>query len=343
MPTPVTNDPKTTVNPAQSGPIDSNNPVQQTPEVKDNLTTNPGLVVDPNLNPTILAGEMTEEVPVLATPEDFKKKKKTVSQESINFFELILSQQKNSLEMKRDSLEARQRGAVAMQKAQKENAQDYDKKVNEQAESQRKSAAKSGFLSIFSKVFTAITAVIGAVMLFVPGMQAFGVLMLVGAAISIATQIPGVMEGLGKMFTALLTPFIGKEAAEKVGPIVATVFVAAVQITLAIAAPAAIVASALKVASAAMRAMASALRVTATAAGTIQGGVQGGVGIALGWNNIDLAKITLAVDSLQARSDFYDSQVQQLIEAINRNYNDMSADIRRMSQQIDSFPNLQIA
>jgi hypothetical protein len=139
---------------------------------------------------------------VLATPEDFKKKKKALSQESINFFELILSQQKNSLQMKRDSLDARQRGAAAIQQAQKESAKDYDNKVNEQAESQRKSSAKSGFLSIFSKIFTAITAVIGVAMLFVPGMQAFGVLMLVGAAVSIATQIPGVMDALGKMFTA---------------------------------------------------------------------------------------------------------------------------------------------
>ena len=339
MPTPVTNDPKTTVNPAQSGPIDSNNPVQQTPEVKDNLTTNPGLVVDPNLNPTILAGEMTEEVPVLATPEDFKKKKKTVSQESINFFELILSQQKNSLEMKRDSLEARQRGAAAMQKAQKENAQDYDKKVNEQAESQRKSAAKSGFLSIFSKVFTAITAVIGVAMLFIPGMQAFGVLMLVGAAVSIATQIPGVMEGLGKMFTAILTPLLGKELAEKWGPIVAAIYVAVVQIALAVSGPMTVS----NIATGAMKAFAAVIKWTASVAGTVQGAVQGGVGIALGANNIDLAKITKSVDLLTSLNDLFGTQIQQYIETINQNYKQMTEDMRRSSQLVSDFPTFQVA
>lgn len=343
MPAPVTNDPKPNINPTHNGPIDPNKAVQPTPEVKDNLSANQGLVIDPHTNRPLLTDEVTEEAPELAPPQDFVKKKKTVSPESINLFELILSQQTNSLQMKRDSLEARQRGTAAIQKAQKENAQDYDKKVNEQAESQRKSAAKSGFLSVFTKVFTAITAVIGALLLIVPGMQVFGVLMLVGAAVSIATQIPGVMEGLGKMFTAMLTPLIGKEAAEKVGPIIAAIYVAAIQITLAFVAPTAIVASALKVASTAMKFAASALRWSASAAGTIQGGVQGSVGIALGYNNIDLAEITKAVDTLSARSDFFDSQVQQLIEAINQNYQDMASEIRRMSQQIDAVPNIQIA
>jgi hypothetical protein len=92
-----------------------------------------------------------------------------------------------------------------------------------------------------------------------------------------------------------------------------------------------------------MRATASILRWTASAAGTVQGGVQGGVGVALGIDNIDLAQITKAVDSLLAQTDFFDSQMQQLIEAINQNYNDMAAEIRRIGRQVDSIPTIQIA
>ena len=340
---PLTNDSKATSSTANNSPVDSNTAVQQTPEVKDNLSANQAVVVDANKNRSLLMGEVTDEVPELAPPQEFVQKKKVVSAESLNLFELILSQQTNSLQMKRDSLEARQRGSEAVQKAQRDNAQEFDKKVNEQAESQRKSAAKSGFLSIFTTVFSAITAVIGAFLLVVPGMQVFGALMIFGAAMSLATQIPGVMEGLGKMFTAILTPFIGKEAAETWGPIVASIYVAAVQLAMVIIAPHAIVGSALQVASTAMKVVASTLRYYASAISTYQGIVQGGVGIALGINNKNLADITLAVDRLSANADFYDSNVQQLIEAVNQNYRDISAEIRRMSQQVDSIPNLQIA
>ncbi|MFM8982080.1 MAG: type III secretion system translocon subunit SctE, partial [Spartobacteria bacterium] len=90
-------------------------------------------------------------------------------------------------------MKAQQKNLGNMQKAQKESAKEMDKKVEDQADKQAKSAAKSGFLSIFNKVFTAITAVIGAAMLFVPGLQVAGVIMLAGVAVSIATQIPGVM------------------------------------------------------------------------------------------------------------------------------------------------------
>jgi hypothetical protein len=75
----------------------------------------------------------------------------------------------------------------------------------------------------------------------------------------------------------------------------------------------------------------------------VQGGVQGGVGVALGVNNIDLAKITKAVESLTGLNDLLNTQVQQTIDAINQNYKQMSADLRRSSQAIDSIPTFQVA
>lgn len=337
MTNPVSNDPKipvSTSNPAAPAPAAS-----AVPDIKDNLTMKEGLVVDPNTGKTIVPEDIPEEAPLLDTPQDFKKKKKTVSQESINYFELLLAQSKLNLETRKDSLEARQKGLKSMQAAQKDSAKEMDKKIDEQNQKQEKSAAKSGFLSIFSKIFTAVTAILGVAMLFVPGMQAFGVLMLVGAAVSVATQIPGVMEGLGKMFTAILTPILGKELAEKWGPIVAAIYVAVVQIALAVAGPAAIG----NLAQGAMRLAATVLKFAATAAGTLQGGVQGGLGIALGVNNIDIAKITKAVESLAGLNELLTTQVQQTIDAINQNYKQMTADLRRASQQIDSIPTYQVA
>jgi len=337
MTTPVSADPNKPVpSPQSAAPAPAASAV---PDIKDNLTVREGVVVDQSTGKTIVADDITEEAPLLETPQDFKKKKKTVSEESINFFELLLAQSKINLETRQDSLKARQDGLKSMQKAQKDSAKDMDKKIDEQNQKQSNSSAKSGFLGIFSKVFTALTAVIGVAMLFVPGMQAFGVLMLVGAAVSVATQIPGVMEGLGKMFTAILTPIIGKELAEKWGPIVAAIYVAVVQIALAVAGPAAIG----NLAQGAMRLAATVLKYAATAAGTLQGGVQGGVGVALGANNIDLAKITKAVESLSGLNDLLNTQVQQAIDSINQNYKQMTADLRRASQQIDSVPTFQVA
>jgi hypothetical protein len=336
MPSPVTNDSK---QPVQiSGPA-SAPAATETPEVKDNLMVQAGVLVDPNPKTQTPAGEISEEIPSLSSPEDFKSKKKVVSQDSINFFELLLAQAKSNLESRKDSIEARQNSLERVQDAQKENTKEMDKKVDNQVESQSKSASKSGFLSIFSKVFTAITAVIGVAMLFVPGMQAFGVLMLVGAAVSIATQIPGAMEGLGKVFTAILTPFIGKEAAEKWGPIVATIYVAVVQIALVVAGPSTVTSSAEGL----MKMAATVIKWTASAAGTVQGAVQGGVGIALGANNIDLAKITKAVDSLTSLNDLLNTQVQQMIQTVNQNYKQMTDDLRRSSQIVNDFPTFQVA
>jgi hypothetical protein len=336
MPSPVTNDTKQPVQISGPAPAPA---ATETPEVKDNLMVQAGVVVDPNSKTQTPAGEVSEEIPALSTPEDFKSKKKAVSQDSIDFFELLIAQSKSNLESRKDSIEARQKSLARMQDAQKESAKEMDKKVDEQSDKQSKSAAKSGFLSIFSKVFTAITAVIGVAMLFVPGMQAFGVFMLVGAAVSVATQIPGVMEGLGKMFTAILTPFIGKEAAEKWGPIVATIYVAVVQIALAVAGPMTVVNSATGL----MKVAATVIKWTASAASTLQGAVQGGVGIAIGVNNIDLAKITQAVDSLTSLNDMLNTQVQDMIQTINQNYKQMNDDMRRSSQIINDFPTFQVA
>lgn len=334
MTTPVHAEPKQPVQSSQSAtPAPA---ASAALEIKDNFAVREGVVLDPNASKPIFSADIPEEAPLLDSPENFQKKKKVVSEESIDFFKLLLAQSEINLETRRESIESRQKGLGRMQEAQKDSAKDMDKKIDEQADKQSKSAAKSGFLSIFNKVFAVITAYIGALMLIVPGMQAFGVLMLVGAAVSLATQIPGAMEGLGKMFTAILTPLIGKEAAEKWGPIVAAIYVAVVQIALAVASPATL-------AQGSMRLAATVLKWTASAASTVQGGVQGGVGVALGVNNIDLAKITKAVESLTGLNDLLNTQVQQTIASINQNYQQMSNDMRRSSQQIDSIPTFQVA
>jgi len=92
-----------------------------------------------------------------------------------------------------------------------------------------------------------------------------------------------------------------------------------------------------------MQLVVTVVKLTSSIAGTVQGAVQGGVGIALGTNNIDLAKITKAVDSLTGLNDLQNTQVQQAIEAINQNYKQMTADLRRASQQIDSVPTFQVS
>ena len=337
MTTPVHAEPKQPVQSTQSAaPAPA---ASAAPEIKDNFAVREGVVLDQNAGKPTISLDIPEEAPLLDSPENFKKKKQVVSEQSLDFFALLLAQSKINIETRRESIESRQKGLGRMQEAQKDSAKDMDKKIDEQAQKQSKSAAKSGFLGTFSKVFAGITALIGGLMLIVPGMQAFGVLMLVGAAVSLATQIPGAMEGLGKMFTAILTPILGKELAEKVGPILAAIYVAVDQIALAVAGPAAIG----TLAAGAMRLAATALKYAATAAGTVQGGVQGGVGVALGVNNIDLAKITKAVESLTGLNDLLNTQVQQTIASINQNYQQMSNDMRRSSQQIDSIPTFQVA
>ena len=336
MPSPVTNDTKQPVQISGPAPAPATSEI---PTVTDNLNVQAGLVIDPNSNSKTLSKESTEEIPSLESPENFETKKKVVNEEkTLNLLDLLFAQAKANLNSRKESIDSRQKNLSRMQEAQKENAKDMDKKVDEQMDKQAKSNSKSGFMSIFNKVFAGITALIGlAMIIIVPGMQAVGALMLVGAAISLATQIPGVMEGLGKMFTAILTPFIGKEAAEKWGPIVASVYVAVVQIALAVAT--------WNVASAgqSLGAMAAVLRFASTAAQTTQGVVQGGVGIALGVNNIDLAKITKEVDFLSSFNDFANTQVQQYIQAINQNYQEMSRDLRRSLQTINEIPTIQIA
>ena len=335
MPSPVTNDTKQPVQISGPAPAPATSEI---PTVTDNLNVQAGLVIDPNSNSKTLSKESTEEIPSLESPENFETKKKVVNEEkTLNLLDLLFAQAKANLNSRKESIDSRQKNLSRMQEAQKENAKDMDKKVDEQMDKQAKSNSKSGFMGVFSKVFTAITAVIGVAMLFVPGMQAVGALMLVGAAISLATQIPGVMEGLGKMFTAILTPFIGKEAAEKWGPIVASIYVTVVQIALAVAT--------CNVASAGqyLGATAAVLKFASTAAQTTQGVVQGGVSIALNVNNIDLAKITKEVDFLSSFNDLANTQVQQYIQAINQNYQEMSRDLRRSLQTINEIPTIQIA
>ena len=203
---------------------------------KDNLSRQDALVV---LSNSTLTPELDiAEQPEITTPEQFRSKKTPFAPKDLpDYFLLLATQQKKDLEQKRDNMETRQKSAAAIQEAKKQSNLDTNKKINEQTESQQKSNAKSGFLSIFTKVFSAITFAIGAAMMFVPGLQALGIALMITSAIAFTTSFPEVMKALGDVFTAILTPLIGAEAAKQWVPILAAIYVAAVQITVMIAVP----------------------------------------------------------------------------------------------------------
>jgi len=218
--------------PTQANPI----PDQAVPGAAnvptDNLARGDALVVMSG-NDQFTLPEGLEEQPTIETPENFKKKKSSFTAGDVpDYFSLLAFQQKKDLEQKRDNMESRQKSSDALQQAQKKTNQEVDKKMTEQAESQSKSNAKSGFLSVFSKIFSGITLLLGAVMMAVPGLQAFGLALMVTSAIGLATSFPAVMEALGKVATAMLTPLLGEELAKKIGPIYAAILVAVTQVAI---------------------------------------------------------------------------------------------------------------
>ena len=300
----------------------------------DNLAKADALVVLSG-NDQLPLPEGLEEQPEIETPANFRNKKSAFSGENIpDYFALLAFQQKKDIEQKRDNMEARQKSADSLQQAQKKSNQEVDKKITEQAESQSKSNAKSGFLGIFSKIFTGLTFLLGAAMMFVPGLQALGIALMVTSAIGFAASFPAVMEALGKAVTAFLTPFIGEENAKKIGPIVAAVLVAVTQVAIMFMVPNP--ATILSIGAQVLKGIAVGAQIT-------QGAVSGGVGIALGINNLKLADITYALDQLTASSDLFSTLLNQALDALTSEYDNMSESVKRYVQQIDDTPKISIA
>lgn len=331
MPAPVTNDSKPQTVQSPDAPI----PAPAANEApKDVFAQKDALVVLSGNDQAIPLGDF-EEAPEILPPEEFRKKKKAALPQDVpSYFALLAAQQKKDLEQKRDNMDARQRTAAAVQKAQKDSNLATDNKINEQAESQKKSSAKSGFLGIFSKVFSVITFAIGAAMMFVPGLQPLGIALMVTSAIGFATSFPAVMKALGDVFTALLKPLLGEELAKKLGPIFAAVFVAVAQVAvlLAVPNPAQVLSTA-----------ASILKTISTATQVTQSAVSGGVGVALGINNLKLADITFALDKLLANTDLFSTQLNNILDALGKEYENMSDSVRKYIQQIDDTPKVSIA
>lgn len=300
----------------------------------DNLAKADALVVLSG-NDQLTLPEGLEEQPEIETPEKFRSKKSGFTAGDVpDYFALLAFQQKKDLEQKRDNMESRQKSSDALQKAQTKTNQEVDKKMTDQAESQSKSNAKSGFLSVFSKIFTGATFLIGLAMMAFPGLQAFGIALMVTSAIGFATSFPAVMDALGKAVTAVLTPILGEELAKKIGPIYAAYLVAVTQVAImfVVPNPAVILSITEKV-----------LKGIAAGAQITQSAVSGGVGVALGWNNLDLAKITYALDQLTANADLYSTQLNQLLDALSSEYGNMSESVKRYVQQIEDTPKISIA
>jgi hypothetical protein len=321
------------VPPTQNTTI-SDQPVPATAGVTtDNLGRSDALVVMSG-NDQLILPEGLEEQPAIETPENFKKKKSAFSAENLpDYYALLAFQQKKDIEQKRDNMEARQKSTQSLQEVQKKTNQEVDKKMTDQAESQSKSNAKSGFLSVFSRIFSAVTLLVGAVLMAVPGLQPLGIALMITSAISLATSFPAVMEGLGKVFTAILKPF-GEEFAKKWGPIFAAAYVAIVQITImfTVPNPAAMLGAAQKI-----------MQGILTGAQISQALVSGGVGMAIGVNNLGLADITYALDMLTSNADLFQTQFNQLLDALTSEYDNMSQNVKRYVQQIDDTPKISIA
>lgn len=299
---------------------------------KDNLAQKDALVVMPDS--LVAQGLECEEQPEIETPEQFRSKKPVIPKDLPDYFLLLATQQKKDLEQKKVNMESRLKSSELIQKAQEKANLETDKKINEQAESQQKSNAKSGFLSIFTKIFSVITFAIGAAMMFVPGLQALGVALMVTSAIAFATSFPEVMKALGDVFTKILTPLLGEELAKKIGPIVAAVVIAVAQIAIMFSVP-----NPAQVLSTA----ATVLKTISTASQVGQAAVSGGVGVSLGVNNLELADITNALDKLIASSDLFSSQFNNILDALNKEYQNMSDSVRKYVQQIDDTPKISIA
>lgn len=301
----------------------------------DNLSGDAAVNVLPQTSSTPPESDFNNP-PVLDDPEQFRTNFFLFGNaEGMDYYSLLANKQQNDLEQRRANMLAQQDSADAIQEARTNANLETDKKINEQAESQAKSNAKSGFLSIFNKVFAGLTIALGVAIALVPGMLGLGIALAISGGIALATSFPEVMEKLGNAFTAMLTPLIGEEAAKKWGPILASVVVVVAQLAAMLPAlinPAAALSVAAKV-----------LKTLATLAQIAQGVTSGAVSIGLGLNNLDLAEITRALDRLYANSDLYSTQLNNLLDVLNAQYQSMSQAVNQYIQQIEGTPKISAA
>ena len=300
--------------------------------IKDNLSEPRGVVIKSDKENPANVSLTFHEAPELATPDSFKNKKS-----GINIFQLTADNAITNLNIKKHNFEVTQHNLEAVQKDQKKNNEELDKKVNEQADKQTTSASKSGFLGVFNKVFTGLQIVAGVAALLIPGMQAFGVCMLVGAAASLAASSPTVINAIGSAFTSVLEKCGVNEAdAKKWGSILATATIVLVEIGCAIGAP-------LSAGKTALSLLGTVMKTLNTTSSAVQGAGNALVGIQLGVNNADLAKITKAVDMLQSNSSFYDQHINMFMNSIQETYKEMSSIMSNAVEEMDSVPTFQVA
>lgn len=309
---------------------------------KDNLARKDALVVL-STNSQALGEELVER-PEIESPEQFKSKKNLVKVNDLpDYFTLLATQQKKDLEQKRDNLDTRQKSTAAVMEAKKKANLQTNQKISEQADSQQKSSAKSGFLSVFTRVFSGITFAIGAVMMAVPGLQLLGVALMVSGAIGIATSFPEVTKAFGDLITKILTPVLGQDLAKTLGPILAAFYIAGAQVATMIVVPNPTqITSAVNNVLSALKSISS-LKTLATYATITQTVVSAGMQGAISINNLNLADITKALDSLNASSELFSTQLNNLIDALNRDYQNMADSARKYAQQIDDTPKIAIA
>ena len=85
MTTPVHAEPKQPVQ--SSHPVAPAPAASAAPEIKDNVAVREGVVLDPNASKPIYSADIPEEAPLLDSPENFKEKKKVVS--DITFAQVV--------------------------------------------------------------------------------------------------------------------------------------------------------------------------------------------------------------------------------------------------------------
>ena len=311
-------------------------PAHEAKGIKDNLSETRGVVINSKEEKPNNGSLTLHEAPELASPDSFKNKK------PFNVFALQADNAILNIGIKKQNLEVNQHSLDMIKSDQKKNNEEFDKKVNEQADKQAKSASKSGFMGVFNKVFAGLQIVAGIAAMLVPGMQVFGALMIAGGAISLASSSPELMEKFSGAITSVLEKCgMSADKAKEWGGYLATGIVVIAQIACAIGSFNAI--GAVSAGATAMRLLGTGLKTLTAASGTAQGAGNAIVGTSLGINNADLAKITQAVDILQSNSNFLNQNVNLLMNSISQTYKEMSATMSSAVQGMDSVPTFQVA
>lgn len=311
-------------------------PTHDAKGIKDNLSESRGVVIKSNEEKPKNTSLTLNEAPELASPDSFKNEK------PFNVFALQADNAILNLGIKKQNLEITQHNLEMIKSDQKKNNEDFNKKVNEQADKQAKSASKSGFMGVFNKVFAGLQIIAGIAAMFVPGLQVFGALMILGGAISLASSNPALMEKFSGAITSVLEKCgMSADKAKEWGGYLASGITIVAQIACAIGSFNAL--GAVSAGASAMRLLGTGLKTFTSATGVAQGAVDGGVGIAKGINDADLAKITKAVDILQSNSDFLNQHMNLFMNSIQQTYKEMSATMSSAVQGMDSVPTFQVA